>query len=121
MRIRVLLVGAAVLLGADCPHHGGVWESAATAAEPAAASCHGHPAESTPSGVEPPLALDCECPSCGFEHSVVSVGPGLPPPPTSVVAVLPAAQPLRSAPRPRGVWAPPPYPGFSEHTIVLQS
>lgn len=83
------------------------------------ASCHGAPADAAPSEADAPLAIDCECPSCGFEGSVVSIALGALPSAPIALAALPDVRPSRSEPRPTGVWAPPPYPGFFEHTIVL--
>ena len=115
-----LVLTAALLLGADCPHcdAGEVAHEAATEAMP----CHDMEGETAPAGGSHEAApvLDCGCSSCELELAVSSVRVSAEDV-SAAAAVVPALQPLAAAPPQllaRCAGHPPPYPGFSEHTVV---
>ncbi len=116
---------AFALTGAECPH----CEAAATGTAVAAA-VHDRPAcHEAPSPAPTPLPLEgshleCGCAACGVGGDPLpATAPALGSP-----ALRASALPALAVPsRPRRVrttstdWIPPPYPGFFEHTVVLQS
>ena len=116
-RVGALLLAAAFLLGAACPHCEAAHPGPTAVAE-TAPPCHPQPVEPSLAGPESGAAFDCGCPGCEVEAGIafVATGSGHAQPVERLAPQLPA---VSSALRPaRADWTPPPYPGFSEHTVV---
>ncbi len=112
-----MLLSAAVLLGADCPHCDAT-QDLETASAHATPSCHEPPAEPAPVDSEHGPAIDCGCPSCEVEAGVASVATGAADAPKSWLVAVHVGSVASILPATRGEWTPPPYPGFSENTVV---
>ena len=115
-------MGAALLLSAVCPHHAATLDVAASAPEHAVPACHGHDAEPAQSeDGAPASALDCGCPNCGVDSSLAHVASLAIPAPAMALVAVPEPTPTSTIPDARGDWMPPPYPGFSDNTVVLRT
>ncbi len=117
-RLGLVLLVAAGLLGADCPHCD-FSHDAIDSGPHAAASCHEAPASPDPVHTETEPTLDCGCPGCGDAAAIASMVPGPEPgrsacsPASRLDSTVPAVRPCSPD------WHPPPYPGFVENTVVL--
>ncbi len=117
-RAGAVLLGTALLLGLDCPH----CDSAAPL-DTAQAPPPCHETEAGPTAAAPPVApqpgIECGCSSCELQLAVSSAPVGeqaLLATPIARVVARPLA--ARVATRMTAGWIPPPYPGFSEQTVV---
>ena len=121
IRIGALLLITAGLLGADC-RHCDLALGALSSDSVAKSGCHQARGNHLSLSVESDSAIDCDCPEHGQTATVPST-PSTPPAPEWVDwAAIPErdfawAAFDRKPVRPD--WHPPPYPGFSENTIVL--